>query len=461
MINKVNLFIPIEIKNRDYASRSLVAFESSLQNFNVYIGRKSELDKFVFKKNPGIYFGLVTTETYLNVYKKLKKYGHYIFINDEEGLITFSDKMYLNLKVSSNVIKIADKVFLWSISHLNTFAKKFNFENKFIISGSPRYDLSKKPFVNIFSKECQEIKKKYKKYILVCCSFSFANYFIENTDYVKILKKQKVIKNQEDLNNFLIYKKINNESLHHFLEAIEEIAIKFKNIPIIIRPHPSENKKIYMYLTRKLSNVFLEYQYSIHSWIINSYCIIHNYCTSSSEALSLNIPRFALRRTFDSKVHKTIPYECSVVCETIPILLNKIENLVLNNHYDLYDNKLTKNNFIKYLHNIDSNFAYKIIVKHFCSFIAQGKILKKDIYYDSYLKFTKIIKNIIKIILFPFFYKKKQLDYINHKIPNINADEISNLFSTYSLISDKIIFSNFNFVECDKNIINITYSNKK
>ena len=83
-MKKVNLFIPVEIKKRDFASRSLVGFAASLKGFNVYIGRKFEIDKIVFKKNPGIYLGLVTTKTYAPFYKKLKDYGHFIFVNDED-----------------------------------------------------------------------------------------------------------------------------------------------------------------------------------------------------------------------------------------------------------------------------------------------------------------------------------------------------------------------------------------
>ena len=69
-MSKVNVFIPVEIKKRDFASRSLIAYLSSLRNFNVFIGRKLVIDKIVFSEKPGIYFGLVTTQAYSNFYKR-------------------------------------------------------------------------------------------------------------------------------------------------------------------------------------------------------------------------------------------------------------------------------------------------------------------------------------------------------------------------------------------------------
>ena len=101
----MNFFIPIEIKNRDYLSRLLIAYYASIKGYNVYIGSKSKIDTFVKNSKPGIYLGLVTTKTYSKFYKKLKKKKFKIFVIDEEGLITFDDKMYIDLKVSKDSIE--------------------------------------------------------------------------------------------------------------------------------------------------------------------------------------------------------------------------------------------------------------------------------------------------------------------------------------------------------------------
>ena len=43
----MNFFIPIEIKNRDYLSRLLIAYYALKKGYNVYIGSKSKIDTFV------------------------------------------------------------------------------------------------------------------------------------------------------------------------------------------------------------------------------------------------------------------------------------------------------------------------------------------------------------------------------------------------------------------------------
>ena len=60
----MNFYIPIEIKNRDYLSRLLVAYHALYRGYNVYLGSKTKIDTFIKSSRPGIYFGLVTTQTY-------------------------------------------------------------------------------------------------------------------------------------------------------------------------------------------------------------------------------------------------------------------------------------------------------------------------------------------------------------------------------------------------------------
>ncbi len=452
-MSKINVFIPVEIKKRDFASRSLIGYLSSLRNFNVFIGRKLEIDKIVFNEKPGIYFGLVTTEAYSNFYKKLKKYGHYIFVNDEEGLVTFSDEMYFNLKVSRSSLSQIDLLFLWSITHKKMFTDRYSFKNKFVISGSPRYDFAKKNFINIFNDEVKYIKQKYKKYILICCSFSFANYYLKNVNYVDILKKQKVIRNEIDLKKYNKYLKYNNEALLDFIEAIKYLSIEHKDKSIIIRPHPSENHDTYSKIANNYSNVFLESQFSIHAWILNAECIVHNYCTSSSEALALRTPRFALRKSFDAEVHKTIPYESSIICK------NKEE--LSRNIRDLYNKKIKNNdknlilNFKKYLHNIDDQtYASKIIVNKFTEFLNHNPHPKLNYHFYFSIKFLNMLK-----IFYRFFFNKKNYysKYIKHKVDKITSREIIKLVDVFVLNNKEIDMSKIKITQYSKNIVRIVF----
>ena len=453
MENKINLFIPIEIKRRDFPSRALLALEASNSNFNVFIGRKLEVDRLVFRKKPGIYFGLVTTQAYSNFYKKLRKYGHIIFVNDEEGLVTFSDQMYFNLKVSNNTLQYINLLFLWSKTHKEMFERKFPKYNKFKVSGSPRFDLSKSGYIGIFDNDRKIIYSKYKKYILICCSFSFNNYFEKNINYLDILRKQKVIRNHTDEKKYLKYLKYNKEALNQFLDAIPILSKSFPDLDIIIRPHPSENNKIYLDISNNYHNVYVESRFSIHSWILNSMCIVHNYCTSSAEALSLNIPRFALRKSFDNEVHKSIPYEISDICENVNSLVLKIKKLKDKNEYRNNNDIM---NFKKYLHNIDQEtFAYKIIIESIKKYLNKKNKIKINYISYFYLKLVFLIKSLKRYFL---NYKTINNSYIKHKVDKIDKKDILDLFKIFLINSSSYNLKNYSINNHIKNVVNIYFN---
>ena len=161
----MNFYIPIEIKNRDYLSRLLIAYYALDKGYQVYLGSKSKIDTFVKTSEPGIYFGLVTTKTYSKFYENLKKRNFKIFVSDEEGLITFDDKMYLDLKVSKESLENIEILFTWGQEHKEIISKKFpQFSNKIISTGTPRFDLFNKMLRDIFNAKVEKIQNKFGEF---------------------------------------------------------------------------------------------------------------------------------------------------------------------------------------------------------------------------------------------------------------------------------------------------------
>ena len=296
----MNFFIPIEIKNRDYLSRLLIAYYASIKGYNVYIGSKSKIDTFVKNSKPGIYLGLVTTKTYSKFYKELKKKNFKIFVIDEEGLITFDDKMYLDLKVSKDTIENVEKLFTWGEEHRKIILKKFpEFTSKIVSTGTPRFDLFDIKFRKIFDKTVEKIKNQFNNFTLICGSFSFVNHFTKHLNYLEVLRNQNVIKDNEDERRFLKYCKYNKKIFQNFIYLTKNLSKNHKKHNFIYRPHPAENIEIYKEEFKNFNNIFVENNYTLIEWIIASKCIVHSYCTSSIEALLVDKTRFGLKENFD------------------------------------------------------------------------------------------------------------------------------------------------------------------
>lgn len=436
----MNFYIPIEIKKRDYLSRLLIAYFASEKGYKVYIGSKNQIDRFVKYSKPGIYLGLVTTATYTKFYSFLKKKKFKIFVIDEEGLITFDDNMYLNLKVSSKTLENIEKLFTWGEEHKKIISKKFPyFKNKIISSGTPRFDLFLPKYRKIFEKNVKEIKRNFKDFTLICGSFSFVNHFTKDLNYLKVLKSQNVIKNSDDEKKFLKYCKYNKQSFENFISLTIALSKKFKNHNFVYRPHPAENIDIYRENFKNYKNIIINNNHTLIEWIIASKCIIHSYCTSSIEALLVDRARFGLKENFDQEVHKTIPYEFSEISFDMNDLINKITLFYENNCN--FSNLINYNidNLNRYVSNNKKELSSKKIVDEIYKIYPPNK--KDDNKSSDYIKFKTL--NILRhlINLRHYFDKSyiKHNKYLNHKIGNINFHEIQNDFGYFQKKNSSII----------------------
>ena len=422
----MNFFIPIEIKNRDYLSRLLIAYYASKKGYDVYIGSKSKIDTFVQTSNPGIYLGLVTTKTYSKFYKKLKKKNFKIFVIDEEGLITFDDKMYLDLKVSKDSLECIETLFTWGIEHKEIISKKFpEFSSKIISTGTPRFDLFDVKLRTVFKKKVEKIKKEFGEFTLICGSFSFVNHFTKDLNYLEVLKSQKVIKDDDDERRFLKYCEYNKQSFNNFVYLTQELSKKYKNHNFIYRPHPAENIEVYKKKFKNFENIFIESDHTLIEWIIASKCIVHSYCTSSIEALLVDKARFGLKENFDPEFHKTIPYEFSNISLNVEDLIKKCGEFIDGKKFFETQNLNNLNNLKRYVSNSSNEMSAKRIINKIND-LYPPLLIKNSIINEYIFRFLNIIRNLKGYIYsYSDTYKKHKI-YLNHKIGNIDLKEISN-----------------------------------
>jgi surface carbohydrate biosynthesis protein len=419
------IFFPLEIFNRDFHCKCLLAYKLAKVGYHVYIGRKAEIhNKIKYFKNC-IYFGVVTVENYCDFYKDLKRLNHFVVILDEEGLVTFQNKMYLDFKVSRNTIKYIDLLLTWGEENkkiLQDSKLSKQLRGKIFVTGNPRIDLLKKKYNNIFLKEISHIKKKYGRFVLYNSSFSFLDHFTKGIDYSLELKKQKVIKTNNDEKKFFIYRNILKSSKEIFIDSLELLATTYPNLNFVIRPHPSENHETYKNLSKLHRNVFLDYSYSIQPWLISCEALINSYCTTACEASVIGKKNFTIISKYDDRVHKYLPF-----------IFNEasFSAAALKRNFDFFfqNKKINKNNYSFFVKNFDQNEdSFKnilnILDKIPCK-LQSEEINKK---FQIKNKLLKMLKNIFQFIKLNNFKKR---NYINHKIGKIDSKIIINLIKVF------------------------------
>jgi surface carbohydrate biosynthesis protein len=427
----MNLYIPVEVKNRELHAKVYLAKHAAEKGFNVILGRKNDLNELIVRMPPGVYFGLGAFENFRHYFAKLKWLGFTIVVNEEEGLVTYADRMYVDMRVSGATLQQIDELFTWGAENQGVLTDAFpELETKFAVTGNPRFDLLKPQNRQVYAAEMDEIEAKYGRFVLVCTSFSSINHFDKKLDYIKSLIEKKTLRSQESIENFTRYREVKQKTFTAFLEAIPGLAAMDPSVNIIIRPHPSENMDIYQEFAAKFPNVHVDARFSVHPWIIKAEALVHHYCTTSIEALMADTPRFALRPLRDPLSEKEIPFECSVECASVDELIGRISECLAAGKGNWHGKPLTQD-YSRYVSNIDDHLAAEAIVSRItalCNAPENGVRCHADRVKTFVAKTAYIAKKALRSVL---RRNGKNLHYLDHKFAHLSRNEVEGILRAF------------------------------
>ena len=144
----MNLYLHMEVLQREFLSKLLIAMESASRGMNVYLGR---LKPYIMRDffSPGIILDKSITPAPHRI-KEMKycKKKNFIYtsLDEEVGLLNIDDYYYRE-RYSNQTLKLVDKVFCWGKWDYDNLSSIFHkYKKKFIISGNPRIDFWRKDF---------------------------------------------------------------------------------------------------------------------------------------------------------------------------------------------------------------------------------------------------------------------------------------------------------------------------
>tara|TARA_B100000795_G_scaffold269589_1_gene259472 strand:+ start:2468 stop:3835 length:1368 start_codon:yes stop_codon:yes gene_type:complete len=454
----MNLYIPVEVKDRELYAKLLLTKYAVERGFNVILGKKNDLNRLILSMPKGIYYGLGIAENYNDFFEKLSKLGHLVVVGEEEGLITYSDEMYLDMRISPKTIKHVDLIFTWGMENFNIINQgRKNITSKLRVTGNPRLDLLKPNFSGVYQNNINSIRGKYNEFILVCTSFPSCNHFIKDINYVQSLIDKKTLKDKKSIKNFKKYQEVKSKTFRSFVEVIPELAAAFPDTDIIVRPHPSESKEIYEVLADKCKNVFVESRFSVHPWILCSKAVIHHYCTTSIEAFAAGIPRFSLRPLADTYSEKEIPFKCSHEFKTSSNLIEGIKSTLFKN-LEIKDESKMRQDYEHYVLNMGKTISSDLIINEIINYIKinpKKNSIKDFFIFQSIKEFKGRVEFLLRKIIRNFFMKNhSSADYTNHKFDALSLSEIEEVLHFYSKNDN----AGFKCRRIDKHFVKITKS---
>jgi len=423
----MHLYIIIEILEREFLSKLLIAMESASKGIKVHMGRlKSYIDRDFFVPGIVLIKSITPSPQKINRLIEYKKKKFIITSLDEEvGLVNLDAKMYVKLRYSNKTVNLADKIFTWGKFDYDNLVKNFKkHKNKFVLSGNPRIDFWRKDFKFFYKKK----KFIYKDYILF--SFNFIKLSKKETEEkLKILKKTNYDKRGYTKTFFKRRLKDMSRMIEEYSKLISALS-KENNSTIIVRPHPADKIKNYDFL-KKYSNVKVIKKGSISEWIYHAKIVIHSGCTGGLEASVRGRPTISFIPFKSTHSH---PYcdKFSIKVKNIKQCLDIIKKIDNNK---IKNKKPNLKNFKSRAYNIESfKPGYKIIADELLKLMKIKKFKKSN--NDLFLKLRFKVRELRTKILnykygnekFSTFDKKETLQIFeilkeqNPKYHNLSID---------------------------------------
>ena len=290
-LKKVNLYIPIEIKHREFLSQLLLSSFAIKAGFRVYIGSKGSINRLIERKSHkgGIFF--YKGGVYLDrLYQIKKKCDHFVILDQELGTEKKTYAEYLRKRLLPDTDKLVDRYYVIGKYGYDVTCKTFPAMKDYTIcTGWPRVDLWRKENDYLFKEKTESILKKYGNFMLFSSDFGYNSKKIidDRIGYIKKTKNKLILKSLPWEKNRAekSYKEYNQ-----FLKLLEDYD-KLKDCPlIIIRPHPAEDIDAWFEFSKKLKNIKIIYKDEITPWINASSGLIHRGCTSAIQAHMRGLP---------------------------------------------------------------------------------------------------------------------------------------------------------------------------
>jgi len=399
-MNKQFIYISIENANREILPKLLVVKEALKNNFNIVIGNRHVLFSLIDYLPKGALLEKSLHYKTEPFFKKISKIGFSLYVLDEEALTIASITQYMKLNYYKGNEKYLNTFFLSNLKQKEMLMSSKVDKSKLYLTGTPKFEIYKKKYRNIFLEETNKIKIKYKKYILVTSRFAHINPNLPKLNDVDKLDKTYLFTSEK------IYKK--------FIKLTIDLSKRFKSMDIIYRPHPSENINKAKSFFKNYNNVKVVYDGNVAPWILGSTLIIHNRCTTGLEGLLLKKPVISFDPINYKSIHSKFFEILGFRCNTSQKVINMAEKIIEKKKpFNKYNNKILK----KYIYKFNTNQPHKKIV----NFIKKNSKIEK-LSLSIFTKLLLLIIGIKKSIIFniKLFFNQKRAFYQYQKFGKIN-----------------------------------------
>jgi surface carbohydrate biosynthesis protein len=407
---------------------------ATLSGFEVIIGDQVKIWNYADLFPKGIYINKSVAATHGAWFKQLKAMGHQVVSWDEEGLLFFSSEMYKKLRLDEEALELVDLFFCWGDIQKNAILEWFpEYKDKIFVCGNPRFDLIRKDYQKNYTSSVNKLKSRYGNILLINTNFAFCNHFRSSNKLRNMLQSYPLASEEGYIDGWIKYQQ---QGFNDFYKIIPDIAKRYPDYTVIIRPHPSEDFTTWQRLAERHSNLVVNAEGNVHEWILASDVMLHDNCTTAIEAFILGVPPVSYRTDGGYKKYMNF------LPDVLSCKVSETEAL-----YKMFDNAIdrdaemiekiwcpeNKKALGQYISGLDGQSSVEVILKH----IAERMTIQVE--KPSFrLRSDRFLKTQWRKILHKYREVRTPSDgYTQQKFTGMTAIEIADSFAIFNRIHGK------------------------
>lgn len=291
------IYFPMEIASRELDSRLLLAAIGASRGFEVVLGQKWLIERNIESMTPGVYLSKTLTLRDAKALQRAKQAGYITAAVDEEipGMIVQDNMFWWTAR---EAMAATNLIFISGTQNSAGIVAHFGLSQDGVRrAANPRWDLLRKELRSVFAQEASKLRQRYGDFILVNSNLGLTNSEKGSAeDLVRILIEQGKVRADDAvlLRHFDNIAAMEMENRDAVVALLPMLAQRFPNMRIILRPHPSEDIRIWHQWVGEAPNLTIIREGSAIPWILASRVLVHTNCTTGVEAVALDKPAICL-----------------------------------------------------------------------------------------------------------------------------------------------------------------------
>lgn len=302
------LYLPVEIKVREFKSKLLIALFACARGYSVCLAQKDAFNNVASRLCPGIVVGKSLNEVDARHFRQYRAYGHVVATMDEEILVYLSRQDLVRF-LSREAIEMSGLIFAPGQDAIDILAAiDPDIAHRSRIVGLPRLDFLRPEFSLESQQRAEELRQAYGDFVLVNANFTLGNIHMPYERLLGILRDAGYIRTDKDEEFVLRRIEHDRRAMKAMIDLVAQLASRFPQISFIVRPHPQERPESYHAPLGNISNVIVSPpSEAVDTWLRGAVALLQNGCTTAVEAHELGTPILANAMVHDPVFDPYLP----------------------------------------------------------------------------------------------------------------------------------------------------------